>query len=846
MFTLATLAAGCAVGAVWSAPGAKRSMGMMEPEAVCPSSGSGLAGTFARLDEATRTMIARRVALAESTRVPQFSACFVPGTPNEVMEAFRATEAKLNPLADRFQIAPRWDATAYTPDGSSLGKPVTVSYSIVPDGTDVQGFNGEADSNSDLRAYLNGIYGSEAVWLPIIHSVFNRWSQVSGINYVYEPNDDGAALRSPGGNQPSPFFGQPGIRGDVRISGHFISGPSGVLAYNFYPDWNDALGGDMVIDTGDNFFFDTSNNSIGLRNVLSHEHGHGMGQAHVCPIETTKLMEPFVASNFDGPRHDDIRHAQYSYGDVNEPNDSAAQATSLGSLDCGSLNLGELAMPLDITGGAISEAPFVSTLSLSDINDDDFYQFTVSGAATLSLTAAPVGLLYDDSAQACSGQSGSCCSGNAINSLSTVTLAVNVLASNGSTVIASASAGGAGQKTALSEISLPAAGTYYLQIKPAGALQNAQFYRLAVSARPATVLAGLTGDSDLAIPAGELVPVGLKINNGSETFDPATSHFYYSINNGATFVEAPIYSQGGGGYVAALANVPCGTTVPFYVEVRSTSGSLVRLPCSGAYSPRTGDVLNVYSTDFTTSTGWVVGPNTAATGIWENAAPIGSAAAPGADHTGPGGRCFITGQGVISASAGAADVDSGSTLLTSPTMNMAGMQDAEISYWRWYSTGAGAAPYADTFIVQVSINGGSNWTTAETVGPGNVNDPNVNPGWRSKAFKLSSMGLAPTSNVKVRFNAQDLGSGSIVEAALDDFAARGFTCAPVAWCKGDMNLDGQVDDSDFVIFALAYNTLDCADLAMPAGCPSDINNDGGVDDTDFVQFAAAYNELICP
>ena len=67
-----------------------------------------------------------------------------------------------------------------------------------------------------------------------------------------------------------------------------------------------------------------------------------------------------------------------------------------------------------------------------------------------------------------------------------------------------------------------------------------------------------------------------------------------------------------------------------------------------------------------------------------------------------------------------------------------------------------------------------------------------------------------------------------------------------AYCPGDLNNDGFVDDSDFVSFATAYNTLDCADPAMPAGCPADLNADGVVDDLDFVVFAAAYNDLICP
>lgn len=65
-------------------------------------------------------------------------------------------------------------------------------------------------------------------------------------------------------------------------------------------------------------------------------------------------------------------------------------------------------------------------------------------------------------------------------------------------------------------------------------------------------------------------------------------------------------------------------------------------------------------------------------------------------------------------------------------------------------------------------------------------------------------------------------------------------------CPADFNNDGFVDDTDFVIFANAYNLLDCNDPGMPAGCPSDLNNDNVVDDADFVLFATAYEALLCP
>lgn len=65
-------------------------------------------------------------------------------------------------------------------------------------------------------------------------------------------------------------------------------------------------------------------------------------------------------------------------------------------------------------------------------------------------------------------------------------------------------------------------------------------------------------------------------------------------------------------------------------------------------------------------------------------------------------------------------------------------------------------------------------------------------------------------------------------------------------CPGDLNGDSFVDDTDFTIFAGAYNLLDCADPAMPPDCPSDLNHDSVVDDLDFPLFVQAYNELVCP
>ncbi|MGH7245027.1 MAG: hypothetical protein ACREJD_16550 [Phycisphaerales bacterium] len=110
---------------------------------------------------------------------------------------------------------------------------------------------------------------------------------------------------------------------------------------------------------------------------------------------------------------------------------------------------------------------------------------------------------------------------------------------------------------------------------------------------------------------------------------------------------------------------------------------------------------------------------------------------------------------------------------------------------------------------------------------------------------LATSSLSPSQRVAplaIRFDAQSSGP-DVTQMLADNLRISFVTGVP---CPGDLNHDGQVDDADFVFFVVAYNLLDCADPAMPAGCPADLNADGFVDDADFVVFVIAYNNLICP
>ena len=165
----------------------------------------------------------------------------------------------------------RWSSTASGRTGS-YGDPITLTWSFVPDGTTISD-----EGPSDLISFLDHTFGAgpgdtdltRRPWFASFEQSFDRWGQLGGITFVYEPNDDGVSHAT--------SSGQLGIRGDVRIGGVYIDGPSSVLAYNFFPN-----NGDMVLDTGDaSFYSNSSNNFRRLRNVVMHEHGHGMGINHV-------------------------------------------------------------------------------------------------------------------------------------------------------------------------------------------------------------------------------------------------------------------------------------------------------------------------------------------------------------------------------------------------------------------------------------------------------------------------------------------------------------------------------------------------------------------------------------
>ncbi len=414
---------------------------------------------------------------------PPPSAVYAPDIDPSVMQ-LRPDALAANNNGERisnFQFSDnsRWSVTATNGGGLTQGDPTTITWSIVPDGTPISGFNGEAAAPSNLVSFLGSIYGvttadanlTDEPWFGLFQSYLNRWSALSGMTYVFEPNDDGVAISS------FANVGLLGVRGDIRISGHNIDGNSNILAYNFFPN-----GGDMVIDTGDaNFYGNTANNSRALRNVLAHENGHGLGLDHVCPVVSGangRLMEPFINLSIDGPQFDDILAMQRGYGDVlekNGGNNTAPTATPLGAL-LGGQTIVRGADAVDIQV-APAEVDFVS---IDDNSDVDYFSFTIGSGMGANIDLTPLGATYLSGPQ---NANGSCSSGTSFNASRQSDLTLQLIGTDGSTVLKTSNTGGLGAAESISS-GLLTAGTYYVRV--AGSANAAQMYRLSIAGEQTT------------------------------------------------------------------------------------------------------------------------------------------------------------------------------------------------------------------------------------------------------------------------------------------------------------------------------------------------------------------------
>ncbi len=723
--------------------------------------------TFDKMRPVHRHML-KRVLETCAERGPIGSLCFTPDTPSDIVQAF---DDALLLFADRFQLTGRWTESAMGESSYAQGEPIRLTYSFVPDGTFVPDLIG-ASGNSQLFAFLNGIYGTPAVWQAIYADMWDRWASISGLEYVLEPNDDGVTLN----DNP----GVVGVRGDLRMAAIPIDGNSGTLAYNNFP--ND---GDMVLDAFDSYYNNTSDNSLRLFNILAHEHGHGQGLLHVCPREETKLMEPFISVMFNGPQFDDQLASQRHYGDNFEPNDNAGEAPSLGAF----------------AGSPLSQ----NLLSIDDNSDVDYFAVTIAAPTAFIVTATPA-----QRAPYLQGPQNSGCTGGSLFDPGVVQdLKVDVLDTDGVTVLDSADANGFGEaETALGAISTP--GTYFIRVRGSGA-NNIQRYALRIENAPS--LLRLASDVDEFVPAGTSVEViADAFSSAADPIVPGSVLLNYRFDGGA-FLTTVMSPTGANTFAANLPSVSCADVPEFFISAQTASGTLLDPPTGGSdpYSFNVGELMVAVDDDFETDMGWTVSGN-ASDGQWTRGDPVNDDRGdPVSDFDGSG-QCWVTDN-----APGNSDVDGGSTILTSPVFDLS--LGGAISYAYWVNSGPGDL-IADSLAVQAATDaGGTNWVTVR-------NYTTESDNWRTDSIVVAIGGdVEPSGTLRLRFIATDGGDASLIEAGVDALLVEALNCEDVANCDGDTNGDNIVNFTDLNAVLAAFGQTGM-------GNPADVNDDGVVNFTD--------------
>ncbi len=387
-------------------------------------------------------------------------------------------------VASAFFSNGRWTTTATDGPTAPIGFPVTLTWSIVADGSAIS-----TGGTSNLISFFDGLYGNGGgggdltlrPWFTLVEQSFDRWTDLSGLTFVYEPADDGATH----GN----FAGALGVRGDVRLAGKFLDGIGGTNAQaGFIPN------ADLTVDSGDAVYFgNSSNNFRAMRNTLMHEIGHSFGLGHIDSNSAAFLMEGFSNNAFEGPQLDDVRGVQSLYGDKYERlagvggNGSIAHASALGVVAPGS----SLTIGAHAATNTLVLPPETDFVSIANQNDVDFFSFTLAAPSVVDLTLTPLGTSYNERI---GGSSSAYTTTNAAQ-LNDLNLELYALVNDLPTLLGSANSQPIGGAESLLDVELATAGEYFVRIAGSGAAT--QLYQLAIGVEALVVAPGLDGDFDL-------------------------------------------------------------------------------------------------------------------------------------------------------------------------------------------------------------------------------------------------------------------------------------------------------------------------------------------------------------
>ena len=350
---------------------------------------------------------------------------------------------------------------------------------------------------------------------------------------------------------------------------------------------------------------------------------------------------------------------------------------------------------------------------------------------------------------------------------------------------------------------------------------------------PALAITLPDGVPSLLDPQGDSFTV--TITPQGSTVVPGTALLHYDIGDG--FIDVPLVGLGGDLYDAVFPALTCPDEVNFYISAQAETGAIVRNPSTAPNDTflaiaAVAETID-YQDNMEVDTGWTVGApgDSAATGIWILVNPNGTGAQPEDDSPSSlGTMCWITGQGIVGGGLGDADVDGGATTLTSPLLDASQVADPYLVYHRWYSNNMGQAPGTDIFPIHISNDGGQSWTLIE--------DVTENAGaWVKKRIRIADF-VPPTSQIRLRFVAQDLEPGSLVEAGVDDVRIIEYDCGEEPPVSPDIDGDGTVGPADLGQLLALWGQC-----KPKSDCAADFDSDGSVGPADLAELLANWGPV---
>jgi hypothetical protein len=304
-------------------------------------------------------------------------------------------------------------------------------------------------------------------------------------------------------------------------------------------------------------------------------------------------------------------------------------------------------------------------------------------------------------------------------------------------------------------------------------------------------------------------PVSSQIQAGSQKM-------MFREGTSGAFTAIPLESLGGNSYRATFPATTCSSTLNFYFQATSTGGTVVTNPSTGPAAPFSAEsqlsASDALVDDFdSTSTAFTTTGNVGASrGGWQRILMPTSNTCNGPAPLGGSTRSYVTG----SLGTGCNDIDGGYSELNSPVFDAAGADSLTLQVTTYLSNDQGANPGEDPLTVQVSSDSGASWVDVDRI--------LTSHNWTDRSWNLAQF-VVPSSTMRVRFRAEDLGAGdSEVKAAVDNVRIRAVTCQ--AGVLGDLDGDGNVGAGDLAVMLL--------DFGPCSGCPSDLDSTGIVDGGD--------------